>query len=155
MWSGSGGAGFTENVSELVVVWWNASHVDWSCQGTTCFPLRKHLGVLPTPTLDTFSILRTPTASEFQGHFGVLPIPSPFQQSPTLLHAPSTPTPRLTSLPMAAPRPPPPPKVTRRPLLIPHSPIRSLIRHSSETLRAVAEIERLPRHLISRVKSLS
>ena len=28
MQSGGGGAGFTENVSELMVVWWNASHVD-------------------------------------------------------------------------------------------------------------------------------
>ena len=28
MWSGSGGAGFAENVGELVVVWQNASHVD-------------------------------------------------------------------------------------------------------------------------------
>ena len=27
MWSGGGGAGFTENVGELMVVWWNASHV--------------------------------------------------------------------------------------------------------------------------------
>ena len=29
MWSGSRGVGFAENVSELVVVWQNASHVDW------------------------------------------------------------------------------------------------------------------------------
>ena len=64
------------------------------CQGTTCFLLWKHLGVLPTPTSDTFSILWTPTASESQRNFRVLPIPSPFQQSPTLLHTPSTPTPR-------------------------------------------------------------
>ena len=62
----------------------------------TCFLLRKHLRVLPTPTSDTFGILQTLTASQFQRHFGVLPIPSPFQQSPTLPHAPSTPTPRPT-----------------------------------------------------------
>ena len=30
MWGRSGGTGFTENVSELVVVWQNASHVDQS-----------------------------------------------------------------------------------------------------------------------------
>ena len=29
MRSGSRGVGFTENVGELMVVWWNASHVDW------------------------------------------------------------------------------------------------------------------------------
>ena len=29
MQSGSRGVGFTENISELMVVWWNASHVDW------------------------------------------------------------------------------------------------------------------------------
>ena len=104
------------------------------CQGTTCFLLQKHLGVLPTPTSDTFSILWTLTASKFQRHFRVLPILSPFQQSPMLLHAPSTPTPHLTSLPMAAPRPPPPPKVTQRPLQILHPPIRSLVRRSLETL---------------------
>ena len=60
-------------------------HMEPQCQGTTCFPLQKHLRVFPTPTLDTFGILRTLTASEFQRHFGVLLIPSPFQQSPTLL----------------------------------------------------------------------
>ena len=42
------------------------------CQGTTCFPLRKHLGVFPTLTLDTFSILWTPTASQFWRRFAVL-----------------------------------------------------------------------------------
>ena len=48
---------------------------DWpytECQGTTCYPLQRHLGVLPTPTSDTFGILQTLTASEFQRHFGVL-----------------------------------------------------------------------------------
>ena len=33
MQSGGGGAGFTEDVSKLVVVWWNTSHVDWSIIG--------------------------------------------------------------------------------------------------------------------------
>ena len=33
MQSRSRGAGFTEDVSELVVVWQNASHVDWSVIG--------------------------------------------------------------------------------------------------------------------------
>ena len=33
MQSGSGGVGFTEDVSEFMVVWWNASHVDWSIIG--------------------------------------------------------------------------------------------------------------------------
>ena len=84
-------------------------------QGTTCFLLQKHLE-FPTPTSDTFSILWTPTTSQFWRHFGVLLIPSPFQQSPTLPHAPSTPTPCPTPPPKAAPRPPPPPKVTQRPL---------------------------------------
>ena len=46
---------------------------------------------MPTPTSDTFSILQTLTASKFQRHFDVLLILSPFQQSPTLLHTPSTP----------------------------------------------------------------
>ena len=27
--------GFTENVSELMVVWWNASHVDWGIIGSS------------------------------------------------------------------------------------------------------------------------
>ena len=35
MWSGSGGAGFTENVGELMVVWRNASHVDQSINGSS------------------------------------------------------------------------------------------------------------------------
>ena len=94
-----------------------------TCQGTTCFPLRSCLGVLPTPTSDTFGILRTPTTSEFQRHFKVLPIPSPFQQSPMLLHVPSTPTSCPTPLPKAAPRPPPPLKITQRPHWTPHPPI--------------------------------
>ena len=34
MRSGSGGAGFTENVSELVVVWQNTSHVDQGVIGS-------------------------------------------------------------------------------------------------------------------------
>ena len=33
MQSGSGGAGFTEDIGELVVVWWNTSHVDQSVIG--------------------------------------------------------------------------------------------------------------------------
>ena len=33
MWSGSGGVGFTEDISELVVVWQNTSHVDQSVIG--------------------------------------------------------------------------------------------------------------------------
>ena len=33
MQSGGGGAGFTEDVGEFVVVWWNTSHVDWSFIG--------------------------------------------------------------------------------------------------------------------------
>ena len=56
------------------------------CQGVTSFLLWRHLRVFPTPTSDTFGILWTPTASEFQRHFRVLPIPSPFQQSPTPPH---------------------------------------------------------------------
>ena len=66
---------------------------DENCQGMTCFLLQRHLGVLPTLTSDTFGILRTPTASNFWRHFGVLPILTPIQQSPTLLHTPSTLTP--------------------------------------------------------------
>ena len=125
-----------------------------NCQGMTCFLLQKHLGVLPTPTSDTFSILWTLTTSKFRRHFGVLPILSPFQQSPMLLHTPSTLTPHPTSLPMAAPRPPPSPKVTQRPLRILPPPIQSPVWHSSETLQAVVEIERLPQHPILRVKLL-
>ena len=30
MWSGGRGTGFTEDIGELVVVWQNTSHVDWS-----------------------------------------------------------------------------------------------------------------------------
>ena len=30
MWSRSGGVGFTEDVSEFMVVWWNTSHVNQS-----------------------------------------------------------------------------------------------------------------------------
>ena len=70
--------------------------IESQCQGMTCFPLRSCLRVLPTLTSDTFSILQTPTASQFQRRFKVLPILSPFQQSPMLLHAPSILTPRLT-----------------------------------------------------------
>ena len=93
------------------------------CQGTTCFLLQSCLGVLPTPTSDTFSILQTPTASQFQRCFRGLPFLSPFQQSPTLPCTPSTPTPHLTPPPKAALRPPPPPKVTQRPLWTPHPPV--------------------------------
>ena len=100
-------------------------------QGMTYFPLQSCRGVLPTLTLDTFGILQTPTTSQFWRCFRVLPIPSLFQQSPMLPHAPSIPTPR--------PTPPP---------------IQSLVQCSSKTLRAVVEIEQLPQHLISRVKSL-
>ena len=76
-----------------VVQWLPQQSDGWHCQGMTCFPLWKHLGVLPTLTPDTFGILWTPTTSQFQRCFRVLPIPSPFQQSPTLLHTPSTLTP--------------------------------------------------------------
>ena len=124
------------------------------CQGTTCFPLQSCLRVLPTPTLDTFGILQTPTTSQFQRCFEVLPILSPFQQSSTLPHAPSILTPHLTLPLKAAPRAPPPPKVTQRPLQIPHPPIWNPVQHSSETLWAIVEIGRLLWHLISRVKSL-
>ena len=34
MQSRSGGTGFTENVGELMVVWKNASHVDWGVIGS-------------------------------------------------------------------------------------------------------------------------
>ena len=34
MQSGCRGMGFTENIGELVVVWWNASHVDWGVIGS-------------------------------------------------------------------------------------------------------------------------
>ena len=54
-----------------------------NCQGTTCFLLQSCLRVLPALTSDTFSILWTLTASQFQRCFGVLPILSPFQQSTT------------------------------------------------------------------------
>ena len=87
----------------------------WTLSGDNLF-----LGVFPTPTSDTFSILWTPTTSKFQRCFRVLLIPSPFQQSLTLLHAPSTLTPRTTPPLKAAPRPPPPPKVALRPLQTPH-----------------------------------
>ena len=93
-----------------------------ACQGMTCFPLQMHLGVFPTLTLDTFGILRTPTASEFQRHFRVFLVPSPFQQSPTLLCAPS---PRLTLPLKVTPRPPPPLKVAQRPLQTPYPPIQT------------------------------
>ena len=124
------------------------------CQGTTCFLLRKHLGVFPTPTSDTFGILWTPTTSEFQRHFRVLLIPSPFQQSPTLLHAPSTLTPHPTPPPKIALRPPPPLKVAQRPLQTLYPLIQTLLRCSSEILQVIAEIRWLPWHLILRVTSL-
>ena len=114
-----------------------------TCQGMTCFLLQKHLGVFPTPTSDTFSILQTPTTSQFWRHFGVLLIPSPFQQSPMLLHAPSTPTPCPTPPLKVAPRPLPPPKVAQWPLQTPHTPIWTPLWHSLETLQVVAEIGRL------------
>ena len=125
-----------------------------SCQGMTCFPLQSHLGVLPTLTLDTLDILWTPTTSKFWRCFKVLPIPSPFQQSPTLPHVPSTPTSRLTPLLKAAPRPLPPLKVTQRPLWTPHPLIWTLLQCSLETLQAVMELGQLPWHPILRVKSL-
>ena len=34
MWSGSGGVGFAESVGEFMVVWRNASHVDWGVLGS-------------------------------------------------------------------------------------------------------------------------
>ena len=125
-----------------------------TCQGTTCFLLWKHLGVFPTPTLDTFSILWTPTASKFQRHFRVLLILSPFQQSPTLLHTPSTLTPCLTLPPEITPRPPPPLKVARRPLWTLYPLIQTPLWHSSETLLAITELGQLPWHPILRVESL-
>ena len=77
------------------------------CQGTTCFPLQKHLEVFPTLTSDTFGILQTLTASEFRRHFRVLLIPSvralarldlfPFL-SPFSLYGLSYCMPELTSL---------------------------------------------------------
>ena len=119
---------------------WQPGHY---CQGKTCFPLQSSLGVLPTPTSDTFGICQTPTTSEFQRHFELLVIPSPFQQAPMQLHVPSTPTSCLTPLPKAAPRPLPPPKVTQRLLWILHPPIQSPLRHSSETLQAMMELGQL------------
>ena len=98
-------------------------------------PLQKHLrvlGVFPTLTSDTFSILQTPTTSKFQRCFGVLLIPSPFQQSPTLPHAPSTLTPHLTPPLKAALRPPPPLKVAQRPLWTLHPPIKTPLSHSRD-----------------------
>ena len=68
----------------------------------TCFLLQSCLGVLPTPTLDTFSISQTLTTSQFWRHFKGLPILSPFQQPPMLPHAPSISTPHLTPPPKAA-----------------------------------------------------
>ena len=35
MRSGSGGTGFAENIGELMVVWWNASHVDQGILGSS------------------------------------------------------------------------------------------------------------------------
>ena len=114
------------------------------CQGTTCFLLWKHLRVFPTPTSDTFSILWTPTASQFQRHFEVLLILSPFQQFPTLPHAPSTPTPHPT----------PPLKAAPRPLRTLHPLIQTPLQHSLETLWVVVGIGWLPWHLILRVTLL-
>ena len=105
---------------KVVGLWPHPAFNDISVKGTTCFPLQKHLGVFLTPTSDTFSILWTPTTSEFQRCFKALPFPSPFQQSPTLPCTPSTLTLCLTLPPKAALRPPPPLKVTRRPLWTPH-----------------------------------
>ena len=34
MQSGSGGVGFTDNVSKFMVVWWDISHVNWSVIGS-------------------------------------------------------------------------------------------------------------------------
>ena len=124
------------------------------CQGMTCFPLQKHLRVFPTLTSDTFSILQTPTTFEFQRCFRVLPFPSPFQQSPTLLCTPSTLNPCLTPPPKAAPRPPPPLKVTQWPLWTPHPLVRTPLWRPSETLRVIAEIGWLLQHPILRVASL-
>ena len=112
------------------------------CQGTSSFLLQSCLGVLPTPTSDTFGILQTLTTSQFQRCFKVLPIPSSFQQFPTLLHAPSTLTPCLT----------PPLKAALRPFWTPHPLIWIPLWHSLETLQVIAEIGRLPWHLILRVK---
>ena len=88
--------------------------------GDDLFSAPKTSRSFPTPTSDTFGILQTPTTSKFQRHFGVLLIPSPFQQPPTLLCAPSTPTPCPTPPPKITPRPPPPLKVAWRPLWTPY-----------------------------------
>ena len=139
----------------LSPVLWGRSKLDggW-CQGTTCFLLQSCLGVLPTLTSDTFGISQTPIASQFWRRFKGLPIPSPFQQSPMLLHTPSIPTPRPTPPLKAAPRAPPPPKVTWRPLQILHPLIWSLVQHSLEILWPIVEIERLLWHPILRVELL-
>ena len=121
-----------------------SSKIVTDCQGMTSFPLQSHLRVFPTLTSDTFGILWTPTASQFQKSFGVLPTPSAFQRSPTLPHAPSTP----------APHPIPPLKVTWRSLPTPHPPIQTPLQHSPDTLGVVAEIEQPPQHPILRVTSL-
>ena len=130
-----------------------ASHVSVQCQGMTSFLFQSHLGVFPTPTLNTFSILQTLITSQFQRHFGGLPIPSPFQQSPTLPHAPSTPIPHLIPPPKAALRPLPPPKVTWGPLPTLHPPIQTLLQCSPDTLGVVAETGWLLWCLILRVTS--
>ena len=135
----------------LMGVNWMSDRV---CQGTTHFLLQNCLGFLPTPTSDTFSILWTLTASQFWRHFGVLPIPSPFQQSPTLPHAPSTPTPHLTPSLKAALRPLPLLRVAQRSLRTPHPPIQTPLQCSSKTLQATVEIGQLLRHPILRVELL-
>ena len=137
-----------------IVAYLNYGHMHACCQGMTCFLLQKHLGVLSTLTSDIFGLLQTLTASQFQRHFGVLPIPSLFQQSPTLPNAPSTLTPHPTPPLKAALRPPPPLKVTWRPLWTLHLLIQTPLRCPLETLWVIAEIGQLLWHPILRVASL-
>ena len=106
-----------------IILWLNVRY----CQGMTSFPLQKCLRVFLTLTSDTFGILWTPTASQFQKCFGVLPTPSPSQQSPTLPCTSPTPAPHPISPPKAALRPPPPLKVTWRPLPTLHPLIQTLL----------------------------
>ena len=117
-----------------------------TCWGMTSFPLQKCLRVFPIPISDTFGILRTLTTFQFQKHFRVSPILSPFQKFPTLPCVPSTSAPHPIPPPKAAPRPPPLPTL--------HPPIQALLWCSQDTLGVVAEMKQLPQHLILRVTLL-
>ena len=97
----------------------------FQCQGTTSFLLQNYLGVFPTLTSDTFGILWTPTTSQFQKHFRVLPTLSPSQQPPTLPHAPSTQMPHPIPPLKAALRLLHPLKATWRPLPTLHPPVQT------------------------------